>query len=298
MDNFKNSNAFLMIPVGIERNKRLIKKPKAILLAGEIISMLNVTGEFYIGNKELAKRLDTTVRTIQDYLKLLEQEGIIKREIIRDESNNVVKRTVKAGDKLADAFSEGWKTNRGETDNTPPVTQNTTPPVVSNTPLLLSATPKYNNVIEHNNNTHTKKESVKQKEKQFTAEFEKLWQEYPKKQGKKNALRHYIAWRKAEKNNTPEFMLKKIQEYKNYISVNRITTRYIKNGDTFFNSGYEDDFSTNTQTEQPSNYGYVQTQNKFSEVDDDNLPFWKNNYEKYTWFFTRRNNNWNEQDLP
>lgn len=38
---FEGSKAFLNIPVGIARDKELLKKPKTILLMGEIISMLN-----------------------------------------------------------------------------------------------------------------------------------------------------------------------------------------------------------------------------------------------------------------
>jgi hypothetical protein len=52
---FKGSKAFLNIPVGIARDKELLKKPKTILLMGEIISMLNVTGEFFMSNKKISE---------------------------------------------------------------------------------------------------------------------------------------------------------------------------------------------------------------------------------------------------
>lgn len=40
---------------------------------GEIVSMLNVTGEFFMSNKQIANRLDCTKSTVNDYLKILEK---------------------------------------------------------------------------------------------------------------------------------------------------------------------------------------------------------------------------------
>ena len=67
---FKGAKAFLNIPVGIARDKDLLKKPKTILLMGEIVSMLNVTGEFFMSNKKIAQRLGVSTRTVNDYLDL------------------------------------------------------------------------------------------------------------------------------------------------------------------------------------------------------------------------------------
>lgn len=70
---FEGSKLFLNIPIGISRDKELLKKPKTILLMGEIVSMLNVTGEFFMSNKQIANRLDCTKSTVNDYLKILEK---------------------------------------------------------------------------------------------------------------------------------------------------------------------------------------------------------------------------------
>lgn len=65
---FKGSNIFLNIPINIARDPVLLDKtPKGILLMGEIVSMLNVTGKFFMSNAEMAKRLrvsQSTVKTI------------------------------------------------------------------------------------------------------------------------------------------------------------------------------------------------------------------------------------------
>ena len=46
----------------------------------------------------------------------------------------------------------------------------------------------------------------------YDSEFEQLWALYPKKQGKKAALRHYKAWRKQSKDNTFEVMKEKLEK--------------------------------------------------------------------------------------
>ena len=270
---FNSSYAFLMVPAGAAHDKKLLKKPKAILLLGEIISMLNVTQSFYASNREMAKRLNCDPRTIQDYLNFLEKEKLIVRDVERTESGEVKGRKIYAGEKLGDLFTQGWKIKGSNSDNKgknqPHVTDNTTPSrytqrdphVTDNTTPTLQTTPKYNSKIEQVNKTiTTRASSKKQIEKAFTEDFEKVWSEYPKKQGKKDALRHYIAWRKASKDNNNEFLLKKLNEYKKYIQLNNIEYRFIKNGSTWFNGGYEDDYNLGAgkqnENNLPENYGY------------------------------------------
>ena len=87
---FKGSIAFLSIPIGISRDPVLLDKyPKAIILMGEIVSMLNVTGKFYMSNKALAQRLRCTRKTVINYLNLLEERGFIKRQLVKDETGAV-----------------------------------------------------------------------------------------------------------------------------------------------------------------------------------------------------------------
>ena len=107
---FKGAKAFLMIPVAIARDNDLLDKPKSILLMGEILTMLNITGEFFMSNSELAKRLHVTGRSIRDYLILLEDKGLIKRtNVYADKEQKViVGRKITAGDTLWKYTSAGW----------------------------------------------------------------------------------------------------------------------------------------------------------------------------------------------
>lgn len=96
----------------------------------------------------------------------------------------------------------------------------------------------------------------------LSVSFNKLWNLYPKKQGKKDAFRHYKAWRKKSKGNTDDYLLRKLNEYKAYLSANQWL--HPMNGSTWFNGRFDDDYSTNNgqsyqQPRQPQkDGGFVQ----------------------------------------
>ena len=148
---FKGAKAFLMIPVGIARDKDLLKKPKSILLMGEILTMLNITGEFYMSNSELAKRLNVTPRSVKDYLILLENKRLIKRSNVYADPNQkiVVGRTITTGDTLGKYISLGWGSQfpEGKEVNFPRVGKHTSP--------------KYNKIIDQSNRTNNRSSSSK-----------------------------------------------------------------------------------------------------------------------------------------
>ena len=78
--------------------------------------------------------------------------------------------------------------------------------------------------------------------KQLESEFETLWNLYPRKNSKKDALRHYIASRKrgTEYND----VLNGLYAFLDYIKVNKIENQYIKHGSTWFNQEcWNDDYS-------------------------------------------------------
>ena len=139
---FKGSIAFLSIPIGISRDPVLLDKyPKAIILMGEIVSMLNVTGKFYMSNKALAQRLRCTRKTVINYLNLLEERGFIKRQLVKDETGAVKGRLILPGDNLVKAASLGWSNplhGGGVTEFTG---------------VVNPVTPKKNNIKEQKNRT-------------------------------------------------------------------------------------------------------------------------------------------------
>lgn len=75
----------------------------------------------------------------------------------------------------------------------------------------------------------------------YESEFEQLWALYPKKQGKKAALRHYKAWRKQNKDNTFEVMKEKLEKYIRFLKLKQTPLEYTLNGSTWFNGRFDDD---------------------------------------------------------
>lgn len=76
----------------------------------------------------------------------------------------------------------------------------------------------------------------------YISEFEKLWSIYPRKQGKENALKHYI---KARKDGTTyEEVEQGIISYIRYLQVEQTEAQYIKMGSTFFSQkAWKDDWT-------------------------------------------------------
>lgn len=148
---FKGAKAFLMIPVGIARDKDLLKKPKSILLMGEIVSMLNVTGEFFMSNSELAKRLNVSTRSIIDYLNLLEDKKLIKRtNVYADVEQKIISgRKITAGSDLVKATSLGWGNVLHQGSE------------INNTRVVKQTSPKYNKLIDQSNRTSNTSSSSK-----------------------------------------------------------------------------------------------------------------------------------------
>lgn len=114
-DEFEGSRIFLNIPVFAARDKDLLKKTKSLLLLGEIVSMLNTTGKFFMSNSKLANRLDCTPQAINNYLQLLEEKGLIVRNKVYSSDNNaIIGRIIKAGPSLINARLLGVPTGVDE----------------------------------------------------------------------------------------------------------------------------------------------------------------------------------------
>lgn len=89
-EEFTGSRLFLNIPASVAHDER-IKSDKTILLYGEVLSMINVTGSFYMSNKALAKRLRCTPQTVIRCVRELEKSNYIKTTIVKDKKTGAVK---------------------------------------------------------------------------------------------------------------------------------------------------------------------------------------------------------------
>lgn len=274
-DEFEGSRIFLNIPVFAARDKDLLKKTKSLLLLGEIVSMLNTTGKFFMSNKTIAKRLDCTPQAVNNYLQLLEEKKLIVRTKVHDKNTNaIVGRIIKAGPALINARLLGLTTDVGEGSKQ------------AFKGVVNERLYKDNNLKEQykrtniNSASHSNAPSVSRLEN----EFEELWSKYPNKKGKKQAFNHYKAWRKSSVKHTNEYLLERLKKYLTYCQQNN--WYHPMNGSTWFNGRFDDELEVDNP--KPANKyeqeGYYDDYKDFVRddgkgdnlldgVSDDELPF-------------------------
>ena len=140
-----------------------------------------------------------------------------------------------------------------------------------------------NRRLRNNNNKNYQykeitKESNKANDQLLEERFEKIWAEYPRKQGKKDALRHYKAWIKASTKHTDEYLLDKLEKYKAYLKANNTELRYVQKGSTWFNGSFDDDWSIKPNRNynnysQPAELPPEAFDTRQLNVNEDELPF-------------------------
>lgn len=125
--------------------------------------------------------------------------------------------------------------------------------VVSETPISekpLAENPITEKPITENppqlNTNILKTKSLRTKD--IYTEFEKLWELYPKKQGKDKALRYYEKARKS--GTTYEEVHKGILAYREFIEAMETDMQYVKMGSTFFSQkAWQDDYHYRKKTD-------------------------------------------------
>ena len=111
-DIFNGSKLFLNIPIQVANDPR-IKSDKSVLIFGEIYSMLNVTGAFFMGTEELARRRRCSEQTVYNCLNELEKLCYIKREKVTNDKGRTIGRKILLGDGLKSTLGMGSNTFEG-----------------------------------------------------------------------------------------------------------------------------------------------------------------------------------------
>lgn len=230
------TNKFTVISNNEVQDKRLSWKARGIF---SYLWSMPDNWDFY--ETEVAKHAPDGRDSLRSGLIELEKYGYLKRNRVRN--NGQLGGTV-------------WII----TDNPTPKSENPTPKSENPTPMLENPTqgsPMLENPTQENptlqNKYHTKdlpnkgltnkQANASSADADLSVSFNELWNLYPKKQGKKDAFRHYKAWRKKSKDNTDDYLLRKLNEYKAYLSANQWL--HPMNGSTWFNGRFDDDYSSN-----------------------------------------------------
>lgn len=242
------TNKFTVISNNEVQDKRLSWKARGIF---SYLWSMPDNWDFY--ETEVVKHAPDGRDSLRSGLMELEEHGYLKRERVRNKGQ---------------FGGTAWII----TDNPTPKTENQTPMLENPTqgsPMLENPTQenptlqnKYHTKDLPNKGLTNKQANASSADADLSVSFNKLWNLYPKKQGKKDAFRHYKAWRKKSKDNTDDYLLRKLNEYKAYLSANQWL--HPMNGSTWFNGRFDDDYSTNNgqsyqQPQQPQkDGGFVQ----------------------------------------
>ena len=125
--------------------------------------------------------------------------------------------------------------------------------------LQIKCLKKENDMLKNKINNEQPAEPA---ECDYASEFNELWQQYPRKQGKAKALEAYKRARKAGVDKTT--VLDGITRYNAQIKANKTKAKYIMQGSTWFNGKRWEDEYTNQPTVQKS---------KQEQIDQDYLDY-------------------------
>lgn len=219
-------NYYAIIPAEVRYDKEL--RPNEKLLYGEITALAKRTGECWASNKYFSELYDVQINAVATWIRHLKERGYIEIEYTYH-GKEIEQRIIKVGGIQKDTT---WYSKRYEGG----IQKDMGGSIQKDTTYLINNNNSINNI---NINNNKKKEIYKEKRNE---DFESVWEIYPNKKGKANALKSF---EKAIKEGvTVEEILTGIKNYIAYIEAERIEPRYVKNGSTWFNQKcWEDDYT-------------------------------------------------------
>lgn len=216
--NEDNISYYAVIPANVRYDEDLPANAK--LLYGEITALCNKKGYCWATNEYFAKLYRVSKISISNWVSALIKKGYIASEIVyKENSKEIEERRLTI---VTTPIKENFNTPSKNFEY--PIKEN------FNTPLKKSLIPIKENFKD--NNTDNNKVNIKNNN--IISDFEELWQMYPNKQGKSDALKKYKKLIKEGKT-TKEQVADGIKRYCESIRINKTDKRYIKHGSTFFN---------------------------------------------------------------
>lgn len=230
--------------------------------------------QFYVS--EVAQHSKDGERALKSGLLELEEHGYLKRVNRHSKTGNF--------DGLDWILDDMGELNRQEQNAVDGKMSENQPKNVQNASgakrVQRKTRPTQNSRLRNNNNKNYQykeitKESNKANDQLLEERFEKIWAEYPRKQGKKDALRHYKAWIKASPKHTDEYLLARLETYKAYLKAYNTDSKFIQKGSTWFNGNFDDDWSIKRANNysQPAELPPEAFDTSRLNVNEDELPF-------------------------
>ena len=215
-----NRGYYAIIPANVRYDKNL--PPNAKLLYGEITALCNEKGFCWASNKYFAELYGVSIQSVSNWISKLAEHGYITVDLnYKEGTKEILNRYIKIFEY--------------------PIKE------ILNTPIKENFK-ENNTVINNTSNNNICANDIED----F---FNNIWREYPKKKGKGQVS--FTQKRKLFKLGE-EQMMRCISRYKEDIRKNKTADKYVKNGSTFFNSGYVDYLDENCEGEAEKKYEGVQ----------------------------------------
>lgn len=240
--NNEQPNYYSILTANVRYDRELKANEK--LLFSEITALANKSGYCTATNNYFANLYGKSKTTISNWINHLKEKGYLKVYLEKDGSQIIGRKLYPVDEPV----KENKDTPVKENLNT--CTKKVQEGIKENFKHPIKEKFKENITSINNtsiNNIPASDDAQSQIPKKLTEnqiieiEFEKLWAMYPKKLGKKDALKHYKSWRKSDKNNTYELMLNKLNTYLKYLKIKQIPLEYTLHGSTWFNGRYDDE---------------------------------------------------------
>ncbi|AJA81616.1 helix-turn-helix domain-containing protein [Levilactobacillus brevis] len=220
MDKPEKPNYYAIIPASVRYDNNL--PSKASLLYGEITALCNQKGYCWASDSYFANLYGVGKSTIQTWLKALEDDGHISRDVIYKEGTREIEH------RYIRISVESIPKNQG-------------------TPILKNQRDNITSINTTVNTTSNKKNSAAAAApSSIESDFEEIWSAYPNKKGKKQAFNHYKYWRKKSAKHSNDYLFNQLKLYKQYISQNK-DWYHPMDGSTWFNGRFDDEYQVSTE---------------------------------------------------
>ena len=219
MENNERVFRGVWIPAEIWQNTKLTLREKVMIV--EIDSLETEERGCYASNSYFADFFNLSTSTVSEIIKGLVEKEWLTSEIVK-EGNHIKERRLRVN---RERYSENRiggirKTEGGYSENT-----------------------KENNIYNNNiYNIYTSKDEkpFDEREDILAHDFEIIYAEYPRKEGKNNAFKAYKTWKAGKKivgktiKITNEQMYNAVIKYRQECEAEKREKKYIKQADTFF----------------------------------------------------------------
>lgn len=261
-----NPDYYSVIPANVRYDDELC--PNAKLLYSEITALCNKEGYCWASNSYFASLYQKNERTVSRWINQLIKKGYIFSISKYKEATKKIEKRFLSLSPLKDKIVQGYRQKcQGGIDKN--VQENNTS--INNKNII-------NTSINNNNNIFKEKENNKRKRKEtfslgeLELEFEKIWNEYPRKEKKVLAKKYFF--KKIKSGIKLEVIFEGLKKYKQFWTETKIEQKYIPHLSNWLNGERWNDECVQKCELNNTSYDiseYEENMDTFASTDESNL---------------------------